>query len=255
MTLLLVAHGTRTSAGVGTIGEIAERVGEQLRRAVQVAFVDVLGPAPSEVLATAAGDRQPAIVVPAFLSRGYHVRVDVPAQVAASGHSSVTVTPALGPGPRVVRVLAQRLAESGWQPGDSVVLAAAGTSDRSARADLNLTAHLLSNLIWTPVRLAFAATGEPTVGDAVATLRAGGARRVAIASYLLADGVFQQRLRDAGADVVAAPLGAHAGITLLIADRFKTACGPARSGFFGHRQQQRGIFQGVDRVHSRGHHQ
>ena len=64
---------------------------------MHVAFVDVLGPTPAEVLARRLPG--PAVVVPAFLSRGYHVTADIPTHVAASGHPDVTVTDALGPGP------------------------------------------------------------------------------------------------------------------------------------------------------------
>ena len=75
MGLILVAHGTRRPGGVEMIGDLAAQVSTLLGRTVQVAFVDVLGPTPSEVL-SASG--QPAIVVPAFLARGYHVRIDLP---------------------------------------------------------------------------------------------------------------------------------------------------------------------------------
>ena len=61
--------------------------------------------------------REPVTVVPAFLSRGYHVTTDIPAHVEASGHPDVTVTEALGPEPQLVRVLADRLVESGWRRG------------------------------------------------------------------------------------------------------------------------------------------
>ncbi len=223
MTLILAAHGTRKPAGVAMIADLAERVGAQLRQPVRVAFVDVLGPTPTEILAGMADAGRPAIVVPAFLSRGYHVRTDLPAHVAASGHPDVTVTPALGPGPQMVRLIAARLVESGWQADDSVILAAAGTSDPAARADLHLTARMLSEWVGSPVELAFAATGDPGVADAVATQRGQGARRVAIASYLLADGLFQERLRSSGADLVAEPLGTHTAIPWLIADRFRRA--------------------------------
>ena len=101
MSLILAAHGTRRPGGVAMIGDLAARVGAQLGQTVQVAFVDVLGPTPSEVLTADAGPR--AIVVPAFLSRGYHVRTDLPAHVEASGHRHVVVTPALGPGARITR--------------------------------------------------------------------------------------------------------------------------------------------------------
>ena len=140
------------------IGSLANRVAAVLGSGVHVAFVDVLGPTPAEVLRGLTG---PAVVVPAFLSRGYHVNTDIPAHVAASGHSDVTVTDALGPSPQLARVLADRLIESDWRPGDSVVLAAAGTSDPTARSDLHKMAAWVSALTSSRVELAFAATGEP----------------------------------------------------------------------------------------------
>lgn len=100
------------------IGDPVARVSTLLKRTVQVAFVDVLGLTPSEVLSAAAPTGQPATVVPAFLYRGYHVRGDLTAHVAASGHPDFTITPALGPSPRVVRIVAEQMVKSGWHPGD-----------------------------------------------------------------------------------------------------------------------------------------
>jgi sirohydrochlorin ferrochelatase len=210
------------------VGDLADRVAAMLGRTVHVAFVDVLGPTPSEVLAD--WHDRPAIVVPAFLSRGYHVRADIPAHVADSGHPDVTVTPALGPDPQMIRVMAGRLVESGWRPGDSVVLAAAGTSDPAAQRDLHTTATWLSALTGSRVEPAFAATGTPRVADAVTALRRDGARRVVVASYLLADGLFQDRLRASGADVVTDPLGRHPGAVRLVAARFRRARLPQPAG-------------------------
>ncbi|MGZ5378937.1 MAG: sirohydrochlorin chelatase [Mycobacterium sp.] len=220
MSHVLVAHGTRKSTGVDMVGSLAERVAAVLGSPVHVAFVDVLGPTPAEVLRELTG---PAVVVPAFLSRGYHVNTDIPAHVAASGHSNVTVADALGPNPQVARVLADRLIESNWRPGDSVILAAAGTSDPAARRDLHKMAAWVSALTSSRVELAFAAIGEPQVADAVAELRELGARSVVVASYLLADGLFQDRLRSSGADAVTDPLGSHPAMVRLIANRFHRA--------------------------------
>lgn len=222
MSLVLTAHGTRKAGGVAMITDLADRVGAMLGRTVQVSFVDVLGPTPSEVLADLPADR-PAVLVPAFLAGGYHVRVDVPAQVAASAHPAVTVTAPLGPCHGTVRVLADRLIESGWRPGDCVILAAAGSSDRGAQSDLRHTAALLSAVTGDRVELAYVATGGPSVAAAVAAQRRRGNRRIAVASYLLADGLFQDRLRDSGADLVSEPLGRHPGITRLLANRFRRA--------------------------------
>ncbi len=221
MSLLLVAHGTRKPQGVALIGDLAERVSETLRQPVHVSFVDVVGPTPSEVLRQTL--RRPVIVVPAFLSRGYHVTTDIPAHVEASRHLDATVTEALGPGPQLVRVLMDRLIASGWRHDDSVILAAAGTSDPGAQRDLHTMATWLSALTSSRVELAFAATGTPRVADAVASLRRRGARRVVVASYLLSEGLFQDRLRVSGADVVTEPLGTHPGLVRLIANRFSRA--------------------------------
>ena len=221
MSLVLVAHGTREQQGVEMVGDIADRVSASLGRRGHVSFVDVLGPSPSEVLAQMPDE--PVVLVPAFLSRGYHVTSDIPAHVEASGHPDVTVTEALGPGPQLVRVLADRLVESGWRRDDSVILAAAGTSDRGAERDLHAMAAWLSAVTGSRVELAFAATGTPRVADAVAALRRRGSGRVVVASYLLSEGLFQDRLRASGAELVSEPLGMHPGLVRLIGSRFSRA--------------------------------
>jgi sirohydrochlorin ferrochelatase len=237
VSLVLVAHGTRRPGGVAMIGDLAAQVGAQLGQTVQVAFVDVLGPTPSEALCADSGPR--AVVVPAFLSRGYHVRADLPAHVEASGHRNVVVTPALGPSARITRIVADQLVQSGWRPGDSVILGAAGTSDARARADLHTTATLLSAMTGSRVSLAFAA-GAPNIGEAVDKARAGGAKRVTVASYLLSDGLFQERLRACGADVVSRPLGNHPGIARLVADRFRRVVSPTLTTVGRHRHHRQG---------------
>ncbi|GFG98214.1 sirohydrochlorin chelatase [Mycobacterium timonense] len=228
MALILVAHGTRRTGGVTMIEDLAAQVSTLVRSTVDVAFVDVVGPTPSEVLTEAKAAGRPAIVVPAFLSRGYHVRADLPAHVAISGHPNVTVTPALGPSGQVARIVGDQLLKCGWRPGDSVILAAAGTSDDKARTDLHTTATLVSALTGSRVSLAFAATGDPQLHEAVdRARRRGHGGRVAVASYLLADGLFQQRLQGCGADLVSEPLGTHPGLARLIANRFRRALPPA----------------------------
>lgn len=216
VTPILVAHGTRSAAGVSTVAAIADLVSIRIGT-TRVAFVDVLGPSPSDVLREIDG---PAVVVPAFLAVGYHVRRDLPDHITASGHPAVTVTPSLGPDPALAAVLHQRLLDAGWCPGDAVVLAAAGSSDVSACDEVRRAAAQLGELVGASVETGFVTTATPTVPDAVAAARARGAGRVAIAAYLLAPGLFHTRLFDCGADVVTGPLGADAAVADLIVSRF-----------------------------------
>ncbi|BBX07685.1 sirohydrochlorin chelatase [Mycolicibacterium aichiense] len=221
--LILVAHGTRSPQGLATVTEIAAAVAEHVGP-VRTAFVDVLGPNPRELLAESTS---PAIVVPAFLASGYHVNTDLPARVAESGHACVTITAALGPDPVLAAIMRTRLLEVGWTPGDAVVMAAAGSSDPAARRELVRAAALLGGLVGE-VHLGFVATGAPTVADLVARIRAAG-RRVFIASYLLAGGVFHTRLAGCGAHGVTDPLGAHPELVALLARRFALTPIPAFS--------------------------
>jgi sirohydrochlorin ferrochelatase len=216
-TLVLVAHGTRSTRGVDMIAALADRVRAEVPR-VRVAFVDVLGPSPAEVLADLSG---PAVVVPAFLASGYHVHTDVPREVAASGHGTVAVTRALGPDPTLAAIVHGRLRDAGWRPGDAIVLAAAGSSDPRALADVRRGAAMLAEQTAGSVRIGYIATGQPRVADVVAQLRRDGHRRVFVASYLLAHGLFQQRLHAAGADGVTEPIGEHPGVVELLVQRYR----------------------------------
>ncbi len=212
---ILVAHGTRSASGIATAHAIAEAVAARTGP-VDVAFVDVRGPSPSDLLRVS--DR-PTVLVPAFLAVGYHVRTDVPRHVATSGHPAVTVAPALGPDRALVGALLRRLREAGWRPGDTVVLGATGSSDPHARADVRTMAGYLGEAVGGAVPVGFLAAGSPTVADAVAAAGAP-ARRIFLAAYQLAEGLFHDRLAEAGADGVAAPLGTAPEVIDLLVERF-----------------------------------
>jgi sirohydrochlorin ferrochelatase len=99
------------------------------------------------------------------------------------------------------------------------VLAAAGSTDPAAIASVHAQAGLLGAELGTEVAVGFGSAAAPDVPTAVAAARAAGAHRVAIAPYLLAPGHFADRLAAAGADLVAAPLGAHPAVIELVLDR------------------------------------
>ncbi|RZU48353.1 sirohydrochlorin ferrochelatase [Krasilnikovia cinnamomea] len=211
--LVGVAHGTRSPAGQDQIRRLAADVA--LRRPgldVRLAYVDVQEPRVADVVAGLGG--APAVVVPLLLSTGYHVRVDIGA--AVEGGAAVITAP-LGPDPTLVELLARRLEAAG--PADAVVLAAAGSADARWRADVAAVARALPGL----PRIGYASGSGPRVSDVVAGLRAAGARRIAVATYLLVDGLFYRTLRHAGADVVTAPLVTSGRIADLVLRRYDAA--------------------------------
>lgn len=214
---VLAAHGTRDPRGPGALAEVADAMAALGGVDVRVAFVDVIGPSVGDVLAGVEGA---AVVVPAFLAKGYHVRIDLPRQVAAVGRDDVMVAAALGPDPGVVDALAERLAEAGRRPGDAVVLAAAGSSNPRALDDVMVAERLLADRVDGVVTTGYVTSAEPSVPDAVDRARRTGGGRVALAAWLLAPGLFLQRLVDAGADVVTEPLGAHPAVVAALLDRY-----------------------------------
>ena len=213
--LIFAAHGTRDPRGQTTIATLCEMVAARLPGVeVRLGWVDVIEPTLASVIV------DDAVLVPVFLGTGFHVRNDVPQAAALA--SNVTTTAALGPAPEVLTAVRERLMESGVRP-DAVVLGAAGSSDPLSRAEASAAAALLENGLGIPVRVGFLSAAEPAVCEVVEELRAEGRRRVAIASYLLAPGFFQDRLRHCGADEVSSPIGAHPDVADMIAERYRRA--------------------------------
>jgi sirohydrochlorin ferrochelatase len=221
VNLLLIAHGTRDPAGAVVTERVAERARLRFGVPVHACYADVRGPTPADVLAEIDG---PTVAVPAFLAAGYHVRADVPEQLRATGRSDVVLAEAFGPDPVLVAAAADRLTEAGARPDDAVVLAVAASSDPHAQVDGARAARRLGRLLGRPVTLAPIVLGDqPGVAEVVARLRADGANRVAVASWLLAPGLFQRNLDRCGADVVGAPLSDHEAVLDVLASRYGQA--------------------------------
>lgn len=209
--LLAVAHGTRSAAGQARVRALAAAVARR-GAAVRLAYVDVQRPSLAAAVAALPG---PSVVVPLLLSSGYHVRADIPAALAGTGHA---VAAPLGPDPVLAECLDAAVAAAG--PCDAVVLAAAGSADPRARAEVRAVAAALRH---PSVTVAFAAAGDPSVPHAVARLRQRGARRVTIAAYLLAEGRFHDGLHAAGATAVTPPLAGYPAVAELILRRYAAA--------------------------------
>lgn len=217
--LVACSHGTDDPVGRSVVEGIVDGL-RQVRAGVEVrqAFVDVQEPRVGDVVAEAVAGGARAVVVPLLLSAGYHVHVDIAAAVV---DRPAVAAQALGPDVRLVGCLVDRLRDAGAEPGDAVVLAAAGSSDPRAVQAVRTTADLLAATWPSGVVLpAYGSAAEPRVPDAVARLRAGGAARVVVATYLLAPGWFHRQLRSAGADAVTAPLAPDLRVVDIALDRY-----------------------------------
>jgi sirohydrochlorin ferrochelatase len=216
--LLAVAHGSRDPAAT----EVIRALASQVRRLapvldVRVAFLGHAEPSlPAELDSAGAN----TVVVPLLLSSGYHLSSDISGAASSAG---AQVAGPLGPDELLLTALTARLAEASVPDGTPVVLAAAGSSDPAAAADVRQQAELLAERLGVPVTAAFASAAPPTVPEAVADLRARTGGPVAVASYLLAPGQFQDQLAHSGADWVTEPLGGHPAVAGLVIERYRKA--------------------------------
>ena len=220
---------------------------------IRTAFLGHAPPSVGQVLGALAGDGaagsaeaapRAAVVLPLLLTAAYHSEVDLPALLAEAGRArpglDIHYGDPLGPDPLLLRALDRRMAEAGaaaWPAAEtSVVLAAAG----SARPESNAVIAALARQWqaargWRAVIPAYAAAAAPSPAEAVASLRRAGARRVVVATYLLAPGFFADRIaasaRAAGAVAVSAALGAAPEVAELVLRRYAAALGrPATAG-------------------------
>ncbi|MGW8888040.1 sirohydrochlorin chelatase [Streptomyces sp. NPDC055749] len=230
-TLVAVAHGSRDPRALRTVLELLDRVRE-LRPGldVRLGHIELNEPLlPRTLAAVGAGE---AVLVPLLLSRGHHVKHDLPAAAAGAPALRSRIAAPLGPHPLLVEALCGRLAEAGWDPADgtsrsaAVVLAAAGSRDPDSAADTRRTARMLSDRLGgIPVVPAYASAAAPTVPAAVRALAARGRHRIAIASYFTAPGRFATAAAAAAPGAAAAPLGAHPAMARLLLHRYDAALG------------------------------
>jgi sirohydrochlorin ferrochelatase len=232
--LVAVAHGSRDPRSAATVAALVDEVRRQRPGLdVRLSFLDLSAPRLPDVLDGVAADgRRRAVVVPLLLGHAFHARVDVPGAVTQAASRlpglEITTSPVLG-GHRglsaaALRRLAAAVDGSLHDPGLGVVLAAIGSSHAPANAAVaDLVAGWTRRFGWHGGCAAFATTTAPTVSQAIADLRASGARRVAVAQWILAPGLLPDRIeRDAvaaGAPVAAA-LGPDPDVARAILARY-----------------------------------
>ena len=207
--LVSVAHGTRNPAGNLVARELTERAASRLSMAAVTSYVELCDPLFTDVVRAA---EQDVLAVPLLLSTGYHVKHDLPA-AAAAARVTVTIGPPLGPDPLLAEAQVGRLLDAGAQPGQRVVLVAAGSSDESATCDQMGAVALLARAWDGPVELATMSGRGRRPADVVRP-------DDAVSPYLLAPGHFHDRMREAAGDaVVADVIGAHERVVDLVVAR------------------------------------
>jgi sirohydrochlorin ferrochelatase len=235
-----VAHGSADPRAAAAIGELMALVP---RRAADrglsvpdphVAYLGHAAPSVPQVMRRF-GPGTPVTVLPLLLTAAYHSKTDIPRVLARCG-ARVTYGAPLGPHPLLLRALERRLPETAFEDParTGVVLAAAGSSDPEANATIaRLAAQWQVSSGWFAVRPAYASAVSPAPAQAVTELLGAGARRVVVASYLLAPGLFADRIRDealaAGAAAVSPALGATPEVADVILDRYQEAAARARA--------------------------
>lgn len=239
--LLVIAHGSRDPRHAATVHALTRRVAAArpgLR--VDTAFLDFTAPSvPQAVSRLAADGVRDAVALPLLLTRAFHAKTDIPAVLreatAALPSLRLRTADVLGPSPLLTAALERRLREAGLAPADrastGVVLASAGSTDPEAGAVIAAVAREWRHTGWCAVRPAFASAALPRTEDAVRALRAEGARRIAVAPYVIAPGFLPDRIargaREAGADVLAGVLGAAPELAALLLRRYEQALRPA----------------------------
>jgi sirohydrochlorin ferrochelatase len=231
--LIAVAHGSRDPRSAATVHELLGVVRSLAPDVdVRAAFLDLSAPRLPEVLAAVGSE---AIVVPLLLGSAYHARVDIPGAVAKAAARQprlrVRVADVLGPDARLERAAFDRLLAAGADPDDpelGVVLTGAGSSHEPANAAVRRVAAGWAHRTRWSLTAAFAAATTPDVPAAIARLRAGGARRIAVGSWFLAPGLLPDRVASQALatdpdTLVAAPLGAQLQVADVILSRYAAA--------------------------------
>ncbi|MGV9244752.1 sirohydrochlorin chelatase [Streptomyces sp. NPDC003710] len=227
--LVLVAHGSRDPEALSTVRALMERVRElRPRLPVRLGHIELNEPLLPATLASLGEDR--AVLVPLLLSRGHHVKRDIP-ETAGAARADTRVAAPLGPHPLLVETLYARLVEAGWparmsdarRRASAVVLAAAGSRDPDSASDTRRAAQLLAERLGVTVVPAYASAATPTVSAAIRTLTARGHHRIAVASYFAAPGRFAAECAAAAPWIAADPLGAHPAVARLVLHRYDQA--------------------------------
>lgn len=243
--LLIVGHGTKSSAGCAQFGELVEGVAKQLPYVdVEGGFLELAPPPIQDAVSRLVAAGHTSVdVVPLVLVAAGHSKGDIPAALAREqlrhpGLSFRYGRP-LGPHPLLLAELAERLAavvpQEQWGE-TAVVLVGRGATDPDANAEVAKTARLLlEGRGLGTVETAFISLAEPSVTAGLERARRLGFARIVVLPYFLFAGVLPDRIvaqavawAEAHPDVrvvVAGLIGPGERLAQLVAERWSEIAG------------------------------
>jgi uroporphyrin-III C-methyltransferase / precorrin-2 dehydrogenase / sirohydrochlorin ferrochelatase len=231
-SLVLLAHGSPDPRHAKGVEKVAQQVRRRWPGSVHAAYLDHHPPSATDVAQRLEG----GVLVPLLLTTAYHVRTDVPEAAAAMdalGRGHYEVAGALGPDPLLFAAADELLARAGFgpDPHTGVVLFAGGSSDREAISTIDKAVAGRAAAGWGPWAVAALAGGDE-IDVAVDRLRADGAERVLVVTYMVADGVLRDRMvtyaEKADAEVVPGSLGETDALADLVVHRGREALATGR---------------------------
>ena len=235
--LVAVAHGSADPRASATIAELAALARERSPGLdLRTAFLGHAPPSLPQVLSTIEADRE-VTVLPLLLTAAHHSKADIPRVLARTPRPRASYGATLGPHPLLLDALERRLAEAdpGADPAGDRGGARGGRvqrprGQRHHRQDGGAMAGQ-DGVVRRPA--GYASAAEPSPAAAVTGLLRDGAPRVVVATYLLAPGLFADRIRHAalaaGAAVVSPALGACAEVADVMLGRFAQTASTGRT--------------------------
>lgn len=238
--LVLVAHGSRSPAGLAEMDALVEALaGARRGTDVRLGYLELCDPPATAVVedVLAAGAEQ-VVVVPLMLHAAGHSKSDVPAVVAdaRSRHPRARVRYArpLGADHALLELGRRRVAEAGGA-GLPLAVLARGSSDPDANAEAYRVGRLMADMTGAGlVATGFSGVTWPRIPEALDQLARLGARRVVTLAWFLATGILIDRIRedfrrfsaDSGVEVVdAGYLGTGPAVAEVVLARADEAWG------------------------------
>jgi len=231
--LIALADGSRDPRTIATVQALTEAVAclrPDLR--VAAAFLDEDATLFNDTVDQLVAEGHEELVIVPLLLAGPYLNADVASAIAAAEARHVglriRMTDPLGLDAAIFRILDRRLREAlaakRVRELDGLVLAGAGSADPAVNASIARAARQWGHRHHLPTIAAFASHAPPAAGEAVRALRADGRRHIAVGMLFLTPGVLSDRVTElaleAGAMVVAEPLGAEPELAEIIVARY-----------------------------------